>query len=58
MNIKAIKEFPTVLDGTHESCYRAYQILKAVKELLEKNTAADIISDLIKFWEEKQEGEE
>jgi hypothetical protein len=34
MNIKEIKEMPTVVDDVHESVYRSYHILQFVREHL------------------------
>ena len=34
MNIKEIREMPTVVNNIHESCYRSYFILEFVKEFL------------------------
>ena len=59
MNIVELAKFPNcfeldVLNGCrcHESVLRSYQVLEAVKELLEKKTPPSVILDIVKTIEE------
>lgn len=51
MRIKQIRELPTVIDNTHESVLRAYQILEKVKVMLERGDSPDTVLELIDFME-------
>ena len=54
MNMIQINKFPTIVDNNHESLYRAYQILEAVKWLLSKDTPAEVIAWIIDSLESKE----
>ncbi len=45
--IKIIREAPTIFDNTHESIYRAAQVLDYVKELLQQDVATCVILEII-----------
>jgi len=58
MNIKSISEMPTCVEtipagckGVHESTLRAYQILKKVKNFLERGVPQDVILELVEEME-------
>ena len=43
MRIKELMKFPTVIDKTHESCYRCYHILENVKHWIEHKVPHEMI---------------
>lgn len=52
------REFPTTLDripdtahGVHESVFRSYQILKEVKEMLDRGDSVETIREFIRWTE-------
>lgn len=46
-----IMNTPTSIDNIHQSIYRSHHILEYVKELLDKNTPADVVRALISALE-------
>jgi hypothetical protein len=42
-SIQEIKSFPTVRDKVHESCYKSYQLLELVKEMLIRKDSHETI---------------
>ena len=38
--------FPTVLNNTHESCYRSYHILKVVLEMVKRGDSKESIEEV------------
>jgi len=55
INLNKIKQFPTVLNNTHESVYKSYQILEAVKTMLLRGDSKETILEAISFLEENKE---
>ncbi len=51
MKINEIAHMPTVIDNTHESVYRSYQLLQKVKELLADGTPNGVILEMIELAE-------
>lgn len=45
-------QMPTVIDGTHESCYQAYQILMYVRRMLERGDSHQTILDMIGVFQQ------
>lgn len=46
--LQDIQNAPTVIDNVHESCYRAFMILRYVEHLLEENTPPQIALELLR----------
>jgi len=55
INLNKINSFPTLLNNTHESVYKSYQILEAVKTMLKRGDSKETILETILFLEEKKE---
>lgn len=51
--LEQIRNMPTVIDGNHESLYRAYHVLDKVKEWLRLRTNQDVILELVEHLEAK-----
>lgn len=49
MNLKEITELPTVLNNTHESCYRAYHILNQVLEMIDRGDSKESINEVVDY---------
>lgn len=47
-----IRDFPTIVDDIHQSCYRSHQILEAVKDMLKDYYSSEAILDLIGLLEQ------
>ena len=47
MTLSEIQLMPTVIDNTHESCFRSYQILDKVIELISRGDSKQTILDII-----------
>lgn len=47
MEFKEIVKMPTTMHNTHESVLRSYQVLKVVKEMLQRNDSQTTILDYI-----------
>lgn len=47
MSIEDIQAMPTVIENNHESLYRAYHVLDKVRGLLNLNTPAEVIIEII-----------
>lgn len=45
--IAAIKKTPTVIKGIHESCFRSYQILRKVEDMLQRKDSIETILEVI-----------
>lgn len=62
MKMLEVRTMPTVYDFTdskavrvHESCFRSFQILGKVKELLGQGTPGSVVLELIELMESKPE---
>ena len=51
MELKEIIKMPTVIDNTHESVYKSYQILNKVKEMLLRGDSQKTIIETINYLE-------
>jgi len=49
MNLKEITEQPTVLNNTHESCYRIYHILNQVLEMMDRGDSKESINEVVDY---------
>lgn len=47
MDLKQIKGMPTVINNTHESCYRSYTMLKFVLEMVERGDSRETIKAVV-----------
>ncbi len=52
MKLKEILEHPTVLNNTHESCYRAYHVLKQVLEMVKRGDSKETIFEFLELVDE------
>ena len=52
MSLQEIKEMPTVVVNTHESCYKSYHILKLVKEMILRGDSLETIGIIIDYLEQ------
>jgi len=51
MDVTEIQQMPTVINKTHESVYRSYQILEKVKEMLDRRDSNRTIMEFIYLME-------
>jgi len=49
MNLKEITEQPTVLNNTHESCYRVSSILQQVLEMIDRGDSKESIHEVVDY---------
>lgn len=49
MNLKEITEQPTVLNNTHESCYRISSILQQVLEMIDRGDSKETIHEVVDY---------
>lgn len=54
MKIQEIKDFPTSIGNTHESVLQSYQLLKKVKEMVERGDSRETILEVIEFVTERK----
>jgi len=55
MENEQIRDMPILIDNSHESVLRAYQILEKVKEMIKRKDSLETISEIIKFCENGKE---
>lgn len=54
MKILEIKSKPTILAKIHERCYRSYQTLELVKEMLKRGDSRETILEVIEVIEHQE----
>lgn len=52
MTIQEIKDYPTCIGNNHESLLQSFQLLKKVKEMLERGDSKKTILEVIYFVQE------
>lgn len=60
MKLHDIRMMPTVIANTHESCYRSFQVVNKLQELIEQETPhevlLEILDDLMKAPQQEMSG--
>lgn len=54
MKIEDIQSMPTNMQNIHESCFRSYQILEKVIEMLNRGDSKETILELIQLMKFRQ----
>jgi hypothetical protein len=55
MELKSIRERPTVIANNHESLYRCYSILECVLEMVKRGDSKETIFDVVSFLSAPEE---
>ena len=51
MKFNKLKEVPTTINNVHESCYRSFQVLQDVKEMIKRKDSLETIEEYIELIE-------